>query len=322
MAAGNGEAPVILTQALVKRFGRVRALAGLDLRVEAGEVHGFLGPNGAGKSTAIRVLLGMLRASGGEASVFGLDPWRDAVAIHRRLAAVPGDVTLWPNLTGGEAIDTLTRLRGHPVRRTGPIAAERDRLIEAFDFDPRRKAKTYSKGNRQKVALIAAFASEADLYVLDEPTSGLDPLMESVFQAEVRRVAARGATVLLSSHILSEVERLCDRVSIIRDGRIVEAGTLDELRHLHHSVLSYRGAPPDAAAPPLDDVAVDGDRVRASVAPEHLAAVLRWLGEHGAASVTLAPPSLEELFLRHYGDAARVETARGERAIGQSHAEG
>ena len=305
---------VIETRGLDKRFGRVRALDGLDLTVQRGDVHGFLGPNGAGKSTAIRVLLGMLRASGGEASVLGMHPWRDAVAIHRRVAYVPGDVTLWPSLTGGEAIDTITRLRGHRAP-----ASDRRRLIEAFDFDPRRKAKTYSKGNRQKVALIAAFASEADLYILDEPTSGLDPLMESVFQAEIRRVADRGATVLLSSHILSEVERLCSRVSIIRSGSIVEAGTLDELRHLHHSVVAYRGPAPDGL--PLADVQVDGERVRGSVAGDDMPTVLRWLAERGAQSVTLTPPSLEELFLRHYGDEARVGAARVERAKGQRHAD-
>jgi ABC-2 type transport system ATP-binding protein len=305
---------VIETRGLDKRFGRVQALDGLDLVVEQGDVHGFLGPNGAGKSTAIRVLLGMLRASGGEASVLGMEPWRDAVAIHRRAAYVPGDVTLWPGLTGGEAIDTITRLRGHRAP-----ASDRQRLIEAFDFDPRRKAKTYSKGNRQKVALIAAFASEADLYILDEPTSGLDPLMESVFQAEIRRIAERGATVLLSSHILSEVERLCSRVSIIRDGRIVESGSLEQLRHLHHTVLGYRGPAPDGL--PLSDVVVDGEHVRASVAPDDVPGVLRWLGDHGAQAVTLTPPSLEELFLRHYGDEGRVDVARAERAKGEQHAE-
>lgn len=305
---------VIEARGLEKRFGRVRALDGVDLVVQAGEVHGFLGPNGAGKSTTIRVLLGMLRASGGEASVLGMDPWRDAVAIHRRVAYVPGDVTLWPGLTGGEAIDTITRLRGHRAP-----ASDRQRLIDAFDLDPRRRAKAYSKGNRQKVALIAAFASEADLYILDEPTSGLDPLMESVFQAEIRRIAERGATVLLSSHILSEVERLCSTVSIIRDGRIVETGTLDELRHLQHTVVAYRGPAPEGL--PLTDVQVVGEHVRGSVAGEHVPAVLRWLGEREAQAVTLAPPSLEELFLRHYGDQRRVETARGERAKGEHHAE-
>ncbi|WP_309137118.1 ABC transporter ATP-binding protein, partial [Agrococcus sp. HG114] len=306
--------PVIEARGLEKRFGRVRALDGLDLVVEQGQVHGFLGPNGAGKSTTIRVLLGMLRASGGEARVLGMHPWRDAVEIHRRVAYVPGDVTLWPGLTGGEAIDTLTRLRGHRAP-----AVDRARLIEAFDLDPRRRSKTYSKGNRQKVALIAAFASEADLYILDEPTSGLDPLMESVFQAEIRRVADRGGTVLLSSHILSEVERLCGVVSIIRDGRVVEAGTLDELRHLQHTVVAYRGAPPEGV--PIVDVVLDGDRVRGSVAGEDVPAVLRWLGERGAQAVTLTPPSLEELFLRHYGDAAQVDRARSERAKGERHAE-
>ncbi|MGM1029122.1 MAG: ABC transporter ATP-binding protein [Actinomycetota bacterium] len=308
------EAPVIQTRGLDKRFGRVRALDGLDLVVGPGDVHGFLGPNGAGKSTAIRVLLGMLRATAGEARVLGMDPWRDAVAIHRRVAYVPGDVTLWPSLTGGEAIDTLTRLRGHRAP-----AVDRERLLRAFDLDPRRRSKTYSKGNRQKVALVAAFASEADLYILDEPTSGLDPLMESVFQAEVRRVAERGATVLLSSHILSEVERLCSRVSIIRDGSIVETGTLDELRHLRHTVVAYRGPAPQGI--PIVDLSVEGERVRGSVAGEDVPALLRWLGEHGARSVTLSPPSLEELFLRHYGDGQRVDRARAERAIGERHAD-
>ncbi|WP_354257690.1 ABC transporter ATP-binding protein [Agrococcus sp. UYP10] len=314
MAGTVIETPVIRTSGLDKRFGRVRALDGLDLVVERGDVHGFLGPNGAGKSTAIRVLLGMLRASGGEARVLGMDPWHDTVAIHRRVAYVPGDVTLWPTLTGGEAIDTITRLRGHRAP-----AADRARLISAFDFDPRRRAKTYSKGNRQKVALIAAFASEADLYILDEPTSGLDPLMESVFQAEVRRIADRGATVLLSSHILSEVERLCSRVSIIRDGSIVESGTLDELRHLQHTVVAYRGPAPEGV--PIADVSIDGERVRGSIAGEDVPAVLRWLGERRAQSVTLTPPSLEELFLRHYGDEPRVDRARAERAIGDRHAD-
>lgn len=294
--------PVILTQGLVKRFGRVRALDGLDLEVAAGEVRGFLGPNGAGKSTTIRVLLGMLRASEGAVRVLGMDPWRDAVPIHRRLAAVPGDVTLWPNLTGGEAIDTITRLRGHPAP-----APERQRLIEAFDLDPRKRAKTYSKGNRQKVALIAALASEADLYVLDEPTSGLDPLMEAVFTEEVRRIAERGATVLLSSHILSEVERLCSHVSIIRAGRIVESGTLEQLRHLQHTAVAYTGPAPDGL--PVSDVEVDGARVRMSVAPDDLPAVLGFLAARGAAAVTMQPPSLEELFLRHYGPEAAAEDA-------------
>lgn len=216
---------------LEKRFGRVRALDGLDLTVRAGEVAGFLGPNGSGKSTTIRVLLGLLRTSGGDARLFGGDPWRDAVALHRRLAYVPGDVSLWPNLSGGEAIDLLARFRGgRAATRDARYTARRAELIERFQLDPRKKSRTYSKGNRQKVALIAAFASDAELLVLDEPTSGLDPLMEKVFQDEIRAARDRGAAVLLSSHILSEVERLCDTVTIIRDGRTVEHGPLEQLR--------------------------------------------------------------------------------------------
>ena len=282
---------VIATRGLAKRFGRTEALAGVDLEVAAGEVHGFLGPNGAGKSTTLRILLGMLRATSGEASVLGLDAWRDAVEIHRRTAYVPGDVALWPNLSGGEAVDVLTRLRGAPAP-----APERERLIELFELDVRRRCRTYSKGNRQKVALIAALATPADVVLLDEPTSGLDPIMEQRFQDEVRRLADRGAAVLLSSHILSEVEELCDRVSIIRDGRIVDRGTLAELRHLHHSVVSYEGAPVAGLA----DVEFEGGRVRGTVDPDALPAVLARLAESGAEGLAIAPPSLEDLFLRHY----------------------
>ncbi|WP_370891725.1 ABC transporter ATP-binding protein [Janibacter sp. GXQ6167] len=209
---------------LVKTFGRTRALDGLDLVVEPGQVHGFLGPNGSGKSTTIRVLLGLLRADEGTARLLGGDPWRDAVDLHRRLAYVPGDVTLWPSLTGGEAIDLLTRLRG-PVDQ-----ARRSELLDRLDLDPTKKTRTYSKGNRQKVALVAAFAADVELYILDEPTSGLDPLMEKVFQELVADAAAQGRSVLLSSHILAEVEAVCDAVTIIREGRTVRAGTLDELR--------------------------------------------------------------------------------------------
>src|SRR6185436_19016792 len=217
----------ISVQGLVKNFGRTRALDGLDLTVRTGEVHGFLGPNGAGKTTTIRVLLGLLRASGGRATLLGGDPWSDATALHRRLAYVPGDVTLWPNLSGGEVIDLLGRLRGglNPQRRA--------ELLERFDLDPRKKGRTYSKGNRQKVALVAALASDVELLILDEPTSGLDPLMESVFRQVIEDEQRRGdRTVLLSSHILAEVEALCDRVTIIRDGKAVETGTLSDLRHL------------------------------------------------------------------------------------------
>ncbi|MGA1837727.1 ABC transporter ATP-binding protein [Herbiconiux sp. 11R-BC] len=297
--------PVIQAQGLEKRFGRVHALAGLDLSVSAGEVHGFLGPNGAGKSTAIRILLGLARATGGSARVFGRDPWTDAVALHRRLGYVPGDVTLWPNLTGGEAIDLLSRLRGGTADKAA-YAARKKRLVEAFDFDPTKKGRAYSKGNRQKVALIAAFVTPAELLILDEPTSGLDPLMEAVFEGEVHRAAGEGSTVLLSSHILSEVEQLCDRVTIIRSGRTAETGTLEQLRHLTRTEIAFasEGLSPArlAAIPDAHDLTVAGGRVRFTADSDDLPAVLTALAALEVRSLTVAPPSLEELFLRHYGD--------------------
>lgn len=294
---------VIRTSGLTKHYGDAHALDGLDLRVEEGQVHGFLGPNGAGKSTTIRVLLGLARKTGGEASVFDADPWRDAVALHRRIAYVPGDVSVWPNLSGGEAIDLMARLRGAKHRDTA-YRAERERLCEAFQFDPRKKGRAYSKGNRQKVALIAAFAVPADLYILDEPTSGLDPLMEVLFRREIARVKDAGATVLLSSHILSEVEQLCDRVSIIREGRVVESGTLAELRHLTRTEVSFEGtdATPAAAIPGAHDVVAEEGRVRFTVDSDAVPAMLPALGALGVAGLRINPPSLEELFLRHYGD--------------------
>ncbi|MFC5908752.1 ATP-binding cassette domain-containing protein [Streptacidiphilus monticola] len=282
---------------LVKSFGRTRALDGLDLAVEQGEVHGFLGPNGAGKSTTIRVLLGLIRADGGEARLLGGDPWRNAVALHRRLSYVPGDVTLWRNLTGGEAIDLLAGLRG------GADPARKRELLERFELDPTKKGNAYSKGNRQKVALVAAFAADTELLILDEPTSGLDPLMEEVFRGCVTEARAAGRTVLLSSHILSEVEALCDRVSIIRAGRTVETGTLSELRHLTRtSVEAELTAAADglAALPGLHDVEVTGNRLRCQVDGEHLEALVRALADAGVRSLTSRPPTLEELFLRHY----------------------
>ncbi|WP_431906087.1 ABC transporter ATP-binding protein [Micromonospora carbonacea] len=294
------ETPIEIS-GLVKTFGRTRALDGLDLTVRAGEVHGFLGPNGAGKSTAIRVLLGLLRADAGTVRLLGGDPWRDAVALHRRLAYVPGDVTLWPNLTGGEVIDLLGRMRG------GLDRARRDELLAAFELDPRKKGRAYSKGNRQKVGLVAALASDAELLILDEPTSGLDPLMEEVFQHWVRRARADGRTVLLSSHILGEVEALCDRVTIIRAGRAAEAGTLSELRHLQRtSVDAELAGPPHGLAglPGVHDLRVDGDRVRFDVDTPALDAALRRLTEIGVRSLVSRPPTLEELFLRHHGTAA------------------
>ena len=286
---------------LVKAYGRTRALDGLDLDVRAGEVHGFLGPNGAGKTTTIRVLLGLLRSDGGTVRLLGGDPWRDATALHRRLAYVPGDVTLWPNLSGGEVIDLLGRLRGNG----GLDRKRRADLLERFELDPTKKCRTYSKGNRQKVALVAAFASGVELLLLDEPTSGLDPLMEEVFREVVREEQRRdGRTVLLSSHILSEVEALCDRVTIVRAGRAVESGTLAELRHLTRtSVRAELAAAPDGTLDGLagvHDLTVRGTRVSFDVDTEALDGALRRLTAVGVRSLVSQPPTLEELFLRHY----------------------
>ncbi|MFC5783244.1 MULTISPECIES: ABC transporter ATP-binding protein [Streptomyces] len=300
---------------LHKTFGRTHALDGLDLDVEAGEVHGFLGPNGAGKSTTIRVLLGLLRADSGAVQLLGGDPWADAVALHRKVAYVPGDVTLWRNLSGGEVIDLYGRLHGG--RRAGGLdKARRADLIERFELDPTKKGRTYSKGNRQKVALVAAFASDVDVLILDEPTSGLDPLMEEVFQEYVKEAAReRGQTVLLSSHILSEVESLCDRISIIRKGRTVETGSLSELRHLTRtSVTAELASAPNGLAqlPGMHDLDIQGLRVKLQVDSDKLDAVLRSLTGSGVRSLASTPPTLEELFLRHYQDdgAGGAEGAR------------
>jgi ABC-2 type transport system ATP-binding protein len=291
---------VISARGLVKKFGDLRALDGLDLEVRRGEVHGFLGPNGAGKSTTIRSLLGLLGIDGGSATVFGLDPWADAVAIHRRLAYVPGDVALWPNLSGGETIDLLIRMRGGDP--AGP-ASRREELLDRFQLDPTKRGRAYSKGNRQKVALVAAFATPSELLILDEPTSGLDPLMEQVFNQCVAEHTAGGATVLLSSHILSEVERLAQRVTIIRDGRAVETGSLEAMRHLHRNNVraEVAGAVPDLTViTGVHDVAVDGQMVTCSVDPDAMADVLGALTAAGVRSLTSAPPTLEELFLDVY----------------------
>jgi ABC-2 type transport system ATP-binding protein len=290
---------IIQVAALTKSFGPTRALDELDLSVRPGEVHGFLGPNGAGKSTTIRILLGLLRADSGHAELLGGDPWRDATKLHKRLAYVPGDVTLWPNLTGGEVIDLLGRLRG------GLDMRRRDDLLERFDLDPRKKGRAYSKGNKQKVGLVAALASDVELLILDEPTSGLDPLMEEVFQQCIEEERRRGRTVLLSSHILAEVEALCDRVTIIRLGRAVETGTLAEMRHLTRtSIAADLAGPPNGlgAMPGVHDLHVDGTRVRCEVDTDKLDGFLRQLTAVGVRSLTSQPPTLEELFLRHYQD--------------------
>lgn len=297
---------VIQIDKLVKNFGATRALDGVDLTVRRGEVHGFLGPNGAGKSTTIRVLLGLLRADSGTATVLGGDPWHDAVALHRRLAYVPGDVSLWPNLTGGEAIDLFARLRGgfDPKRRA--------ELLERFDLDPSKKGGTYSKGNRQKVAIVAALASDVELLILDEPTAGLDPLMDAVFQQCVLEEKARGRTVLLSSHTLAQVEKLCDRISIIRLGRIVESGSLDELRHLTRTTVTAGTARPVTGLtdlPGVHNLQQDDGQVRLDVDGEHIDAVIGRLHDAGIRSLVSHPPTLEQLFLRHYGDGGAPSAA-------------
>ncbi len=290
-------------EGLIKRFGPSTALDGLDLRVRTGEVHGFLGPNGAGKTTTIRILLGLMRADGGTARLLGGDPWSDATTLHKRLAYVPGDVTLWPSLSGGEVIDLLGRLRG------GVDKKRRDALIERFDLDPRKKGRTYSKGNRQKVGLIAALASDVELLILDEPTSGLDPLMERVFRDVILQEKQRGdRTVLLSSHILSEVEALCDRITIIREGRTVETGTLTEMRHLTRTTIEADLAgPPEGLAelPGVHGLRTDGDRVVFDVDTGGLDEALRMLVKIGVRSLVSRPPTLEELFLRQYQGVAR-----------------
>ncbi len=289
---------------LVKTFGTTRALDELDLQVGEGEVHGFLGPNGAGKSTTIRVLLGLLRADSGHVELLGSDPWHDAAELHRRLAYVPGDVNLWPGLSGGEVIDLLGRLRG------GLDEERRSDLLERFELDPTKKGRTYSKGNRQKVALVAALSSDVELLILDEPTSGLDPLMESVFQQCIDELKNEGRTVLLSSHILAEVEALCDRVSIIRAGRTVETGTLAEMRHLTRTSIAVETQRDPQGIEDLQgihDAVVEGRRAHFEVDTAHLDAALKHLGEFGIQSLVSQPPTLEELFMRHYGDEVDTE---------------
>ncbi|WP_286268167.1 ABC transporter ATP-binding protein [Brooklawnia propionicigenes] len=292
-------APAITISNLTKSYGSVRALDGLSLDVAPGEVHGFLGPNGAGKSTTIRILLGILRHDSGRVRLLGGDPWSDAVSLHRRLAYVPGDVELWPNLTGGEAIDLFARLRG------GVDTKKRDELIERFDLDPRKKGRTYSKGNRQKVALISALASNVELLLLDEPTAGLDPLMEAVFQECIREAKAAGRTVLLSSHILAQVEVLADRISIIRKGRIVESGSLNDLRHLSRTAVTAQTARPVeglSSRAGVHDLREEAGQIRFDVDTQHLPEVMRELSSHGVEALTATPPTLEQLLLRHYGD--------------------
>ncbi|MGI2328562.1 ABC transporter ATP-binding protein [Planococcus sp. YIM B11945] len=294
---------ILQTKGLTKKFGNFAALDGVDIEVEKGEVYGFIGPNGSGKSTTIRVLLGILKATEGQATLFGKDSWKDAVEIHKRVAYVPGDVNLWPNLTGGEVIDLFVKLRG------GNNKSRRDELIRRFDLDPRKKCRTYSKGNRQKVALVAAFSSDADLYILDEPTSGLDPLMERVFQECIMEAKAQGKSILLSSHILSEVEKLCDKVAIIRQGKIIEKGTLQELRHLTGTMLLVETKQPISGLTELKGVHGIEEKDGAlsfQVDAEELDPVVRYVSQFGVTRMESAPPTLEELFMRHYEGAGGV----------------
>ncbi|MDO8144429.1 ABC transporter ATP-binding protein [Isoptericola sp. 178] len=294
----SGSDPVIEVVGLTKSYGRFPALRGLDLQVERGQVHGFLGPNGAGKSTTIRVLLGLLKADGGTVRMLGQDPWSDVVALHRRLAYVPGDVSLWPGMTGGEAIDLLGSMRG------GLDETRRADLVERFELDPTKRGRQYSKGNRQKVAIVAALASDVELLILDEPTSGLDPLMEAVFQEVIGEAGQRGATVLLSSHIMAEVETLADRLSIIREGRIVQTGTLKELRGDVRTTVRavLERAPAIDELCSLHDVHLDGDRLTATVESTRIGEAMTLLTDYGLVSLTVEPPSLESLFLRLYED--------------------
>lgn len=300
---------VLQTKNLTKKFGDFAALDGVTIKVRKGEVYGFIGPNGSGKSTTLRVLLGMLKATEGTAEIFGKDSWKEAVDIHKRVAYVPGDVNLWPNLTGGEVIDLFVNLRG------GNQLARREELIRKFDLDPTKKCRTYSKGNRQKVALIAAFSSDVDLYILDEPTSGLDPLMERVFQEYVLEAKEQGKSVLLSSHILSEVEKLCDKVAIIREGKIIETGTLQELRHLTGTIMFVETKEPMTelhAMQGVSGIQQKGAGWSFQVETEEMDRVIRYISQFGVTRMESSPPTLEELFMRHYeGSDNRVEAGAG-----------
>jgi len=280
-----------------KKFGKFTALNGIDLKVSEGEVFGYIGPNGAGKTTTIRVLLGILQASGGSAKVFGMDAWKDAVEIHKRIAYVPGDVNLWPNLTGGEVVDLFVSLRGKHDK------ARREELLKEFDLDPSKKCRTYSKGNRQKVALVAALASDADLYILDEPTSGLDPLMEQVFQKYVLELKNKGKGIFLSSHIMSEVEKLCDRIAIIKEGTIVETGTLDEMRHLTRMSMTIQTETPIeglAQVKGVHEIMEHQGGLTFQVDSDNISGVVSYIGKFGVKKLESAPPTLEDLFMRHY----------------------
>ncbi|MDL2211348.1 ABC transporter ATP-binding protein [Erysipelotrichaceae bacterium OttesenSCG-928-M19] len=288
---------IIKVSGLQKNFGKTKALSDVNFVVKAGEVVGFIGPNGSGKSTTIRILLGIIKCDNGRAEIFGRDVWKDSLKIHERVSYVPGDVALWPNLTGGEIIDLFMKLHGNGSKE------KRDYLIERFELDPKKKAKSYSKGNRQKVGLIAALAVDSDLYIFDEPTSGLDPLMEAVFQEEVAKIKEAGKAILLSSHILSEVERLADKVVIIRQGKVVEEGTLDELRHLTRSTITLECEQDSLILKDINgvhDYLVKDGKVTFSVDNEHINNVLKEASKLNVKKFEAVPPTLEDLFLTHY----------------------
>lgn len=289
--------PILNVSNVTKKFGKFTALDKINLQVEKGDVYGFIGPNGAGKTTTIRILLGILKATEGKATIFGKDVWNDAVEIHKRVVYVPGEVNLWPNLTGGEVIDLFVRLRGSNNK------SRREELIERFQLDPSKKCRTYSKGNRQKVALIAAFASDADLYILDEPTSGLDPLMERIFHEYVMKAKEEGKSVLLSSHILSEVDKLCNKVSIIRQGKIIESGYLEELRHLTRTRMEIQTQMPVEGLDKVKgvhDIEKRNNSISFQVDSEELDNVIKYISPFGFKKLESAPPTLEDLFMRHY----------------------
>lgn len=287
---------VISLKDVSKNFGKTKALKGVNLELQKGEILGFIGPNGAGKTTTIRIILGILKGAG-DSKVFGLDPWKDAIEIHKNLSYVPGDVNLWPNLTGGEVIDLFLKLKKQKNSNY------KEELIEKFDFDPRKKCRTYSKGNRQKVALISALAADVDLYIFDEPTSGLDPLMESIFQEEVHRIKREGKSILLSSHILSEVEKLCDSISIIKDGTIIESGPLAELRHLTMSKIKVRTRKPLSDFESNDavhDFHIKEGLTEFSVDGKNLGEIISLISKYDILTLETQPPTLEELFMSHY----------------------
>lgn len=301
---------VIQTKNLHKHFGATKALNGLDLEVKAGEVHGFLGPNGAGKSTAIRVLLGLLRKSAGQVSLLDGDPWKNAVSLHKRLAYIPGEVNLWPNLTGGECIDILSKLRGN-----GTDKKRRTELLERFELNPTKKFRTYSKGNRQKVAIVAALISDVELYIMDEPTSGLDPLMEATFQQTVKELRHNGKTIFLSSHILAEVEALCDRISIIRAGKVVQTGSLNELRHLTRNNVKVVTGKPLAGLSDLKgvhSVKHENSHTSFELDTAEMNQVIAFLTKFDIRHLVCNPPTLEELFMRHYGDLPQTNAKNNE----------